>query len=72
MILQRFRSDNLFTTQQQARLKELMEQFHEAVAKGEVLSPQTQQEVEDLVEAELEATIKRSSRIVQQIQPPQQ
>jgi hypothetical protein len=41
-----------------------MEQFHEAVATGEALSPEKQQELESLVEAELEATIERSARIL--------
>ena len=72
VIVQRFRPDNLFTAQQQTRLEELMGQFHEAVAMGEVLSPQTQQELENLVEAELEATLQRGARIVQKIQPSQQ
>ncbi len=71
VIVQRFRSDRLFTAQQQARLQELMEQFHEAVATGEALSPEKQQELESLVEAELEATIERSARILQRTQRPQ-
>lgn len=71
VIVQRFRPDNLFTASSKARLQELMEQFHEAVAEGEVLSPENQQELESLVEAELEATIERAARILQQTQRPQ-
>lgn len=71
VIVQRFLPDNLFTTQQQVRLQELMEQFQEAVAAGETLSPKKQQELESLVEAELEATLKRSARILQRTQTPQ-
>lgn len=71
VIVQRFHPDNLFTAQQQARLQELMGQFHQAVDTGESLPSQTQQELESLVEDELEATIKRAARILQQTQPPQ-
>lgn len=71
VIVQRFRPDNLFTEQQQARLQELMGQFHEGIATGEFFSPQQQQELASLVEAELEATIKRAAQILQQTQPPQ-
>jgi len=39
---------------------QLIEQFHEAVANGEVLSPEKQQELENLVDTELEASIQRS------------
>ncbi len=72
VIVQRFRPDNLFTAQQQERLQELMEQFHQAVEVGESLSTQKQQELESLVEAELKATIERSARVLHQTQPPQQ
>lgn len=71
VIVQRFRPDNLFTAQQQARLQELMGQFHQIVDTGESLPSQTQQELESLVEDELEATIERAARILQQTQPPQ-
>jgi len=68
VIVQRFLPDDLFTAQQQARLQELMDRFHEAVAVGEVLAPQVQEELEGLVEAELKATIERSARILKQTQ----
>ncbi|MBD1804694.1 hypothetical protein H6F98_04300 [Microcoleus sp. FACHB-SPT15] len=68
MIVQRFLPDDLFPAQQQARLRELMERLHEAVAIGEALAPQVQQELEELVEAELKATIERSARILKQTQ----
>ena len=71
VIVQRFRPDNLFTEQQQTRLQELMGQFQEGIATGETLSTQQQQELESLVEAELEATIKRAVRILQPTQSPQ-
>ncbi|WP_199348291.1 hypothetical protein [Microcoleus sp. FACHB-SPT15] len=68
VIVQRFLPDDLFPAQQQARLRELMERLHEAVAIGEALAPQVQQELEELVEAELKATIERSARILKQTQ----
>jgi hypothetical protein len=42
--------------------------LHEAVAVGEALAPQVQEELEELVEAELKATIERSARILKQTQ----
>jgi hypothetical protein len=71
VIVQRFRPDHLLTAQQQARLQELMGQFHQAVNTGESLPIQMQQELESLVEEDLEATIERAARILQQTQPPQ-
>jgi hypothetical protein len=45
-----------------------MDRLHKAVAIGEALAPQVQQELEDLVEAELKAMIERSARILKQTQ----
>ena len=44
------------------------DRLHEAVAVGEALAPQVQEELEELVEAELKATIERSARILKQTQ----
>jgi hypothetical protein len=71
VILQRFRPDNLFSAQQQARLEELMEQFHQSVDTSESLPRQTQHELERLVEDEWLASIERSTRILEQTQPNQ-
>ncbi|NJM49051.1 MAG: hypothetical protein HC860_25180 [Alkalinema sp. RU_4_3] len=65
-MLQRFRPDDLFTALQQQRLRELMDQFHAAIAQGTQLAPTLQSELETLVEAELEANIQRSERLLQQ------
>jgi hypothetical protein len=65
VILQRFRPDDLFTATQQQRLRELMDQFHTAIAQGTQLPPSTQTELETLIEAELEANIQRSQRLLQ-------
>ncbi len=71
VIVQRFGSDNLFTAEEQARLQELMEQFHNSVEKGQSLPVQTQRELESPFEEELKATISRTARILQKTQPPQ-
>jgi pyruvate kinase len=66
VILQRFRPDDLFTAAQQQRLRELMDQFQAAIAQGTQLAPTVQAELDTLVEAELEANIQRSQRLLQQ------
>jgi hypothetical protein len=65
-ILQRFRPDDLFTAAQQLRLRELMDQFQATIAQGTQLAPTVQSELDTLVEAELEANIQRSQRLLQQ------
>jgi pyruvate kinase len=64
VILQRFRPDDLFTAAQ--RLRELMDQFQVAIAQGAALTPTVQAELDALVEAELEANIQRSQRLLEQ------
>jgi hypothetical protein len=66
VILQRFRPDDLFSKTQQQRLRELMDQFHTATAQGTQLPGSIQTELETLIEAELEANIQRSQRLLQQ------
>ena len=66
VILQRFRPDDLFSKAQQQRLRELMDQFHTAINQGASLPSSTQTELETLIEAELEANIQRSQRLLQQ------
>lgn len=63
VIVQRFLADDLFTTQQQSRLGELMARFHSAVDVGEILISGDRDELESLVEAEWEAAIERAARI---------
>jgi len=64
VILQRFRPDDFFTAAQQQRLRELMDQFQTAIAQGEQLDPTRQGELESLAQAELEANIQRSQRLL--------
>lgn len=63
VIVQRFRPDTFFTTEQQARLKELMSRFHEACSTGEDLPPEEKRELERLVDAEWQAAIERGAAI---------
>jgi hypothetical protein len=72
IIVQRFRPDNLFTAEQQLRLRELMDRFHQANALGQTLAPDEQQELEQLVDAEWNAAIERSATIISRNQPETQ
>ena len=53
------RPDVFFTAAQQVRLSHLMERFREARNVGDRLAENEQKELERLIEAELEGTIKR-------------
>ncbi len=63
----RFNPDELFTTEQQKRLSELMNLWRLARDRGQTLSPKQQAELESLVEAELKAATVRTSALVQQL-----
>jgi hypothetical protein len=65
VILQRFHPDDLFTAEQQARLRDLMDRHHYAINQGQPLAPRLQTELEQLVKAELEANIRRSQRLLE-------
>jgi hypothetical protein len=65
VILQRFRPDDLFTAEQQARLRDLMDQQHHAMNQGQSVAPCLQAELEQLVEAELGVNIRRSQRFLE-------
>ena len=68
IIVQRFRPDAFFTTEQQARLQELMSRLHDACDTGQDLSPEEKQELERLVDAEWQAAIERGAAILRQVQ----
>ena len=72
IIVQRFRPDNFFSAEQQLRLRELMERFHQANATGQALAPNEQQELEQLVDAEWNAAIERSATIITRTQTENQ
>lgn len=67
IIVQRFRPDAFFTTEQQARLQELMNRFHNACSTGQELSPEEKQELERLVDTEWQAAIERGAAILKQV-----
>lgn len=64
IIVQRFQPDAFFTVSQQSRLQELMDRFHEANAAGQELTSDEKQELEQLVDAEWQAAIERSTMIL--------
>jgi hypothetical protein len=72
IIIQRFRPDNFFITEQQLRLRELMDRFHEATDKGEEFDSAKKQELETLVDAELQAAIERAEAILKKTQSNEQ
>jgi hypothetical protein len=49
-----------------------MAQFHQAIARGECLPKQTQQELENLAEQELMASIERAAIIIEKTQQSSQ
>lgn len=67
VIVQRFRADDLFTKQQQEKLQRLMEELHQSLASETKFSAIKQQELTALAEAELEASIQRGTRIIEEL-----
>lgn len=59
VLRQGFHPDPFFTQPQRQRLQDLMEQWRQARDAGQTLSPEEQNELEILVNAELEAAGKR-------------
>lgn len=68
VIVQRFRPDEFFTAQQQARLQELMDRLHEVQAAGQDLPPDEKEELERLIDAEWQAAIERGTAILSQVE----
>ena len=66
VILQKFKTDAHFGTEQQARLAELMSQLHTARSQGHDLAKQEMAELETLVDLELQATALRAEEIYSQ------
>lgn len=64
IIVQRFQPDVFFTASQRDRLQKLMDRFHEANAAGQELAAAEKQELEQLVDAEWQAAIERSTMIL--------
>lgn len=70
IIVQRFQPDPFFTSEQQARLEELMSRFHAAGNTTDYFLPEEKEELEQLIEAELEATITRTDAILAEVSSP--
>jgi hypothetical protein len=68
LLLQNYQPDQFFTAQQQQRLTELMSIWRTTQDRGDLLPPEQQSELDDLIEAELYATAERAKSILAQIQ----
>jgi hypothetical protein len=68
LLLQNHQPDQFFTAQQQQRLTELMSLWRTARDVGGSFPSDLQLELDDLIEAELNATAARSQAILAQIQ----
>lgn len=64
LVVQRFQPDTYFTAAQQARLQELMTQFHAADNTYVSFSADEQAELEQLVEEELKTTTRRAKAML--------
>jgi hypothetical protein len=64
LLLRRFQSDRFFPQEKRVRLVTLMAQWRVARDNNQLFSPELQQELEDLVEAEQEAMIARSQALL--------
>jgi hypothetical protein len=67
LLLQNYQPDQFFTAKQQQRLTELMSIWKTAQDRGDLLPPEQQSELDDLIEAELDATAERAKSILAQI-----
>jgi hypothetical protein len=67
LIIQSFRPDWFFSTEQQQRLSDLMNLWRTARDEGQSLPPEQQAELDSLVEAELKAATARTAALVQQL-----
>jgi hypothetical protein len=67
LIIQSFRPDWFFSTEQQQRLSKLMNLWRTARDQGQSLPLEQQAELDSLVEAELKAATARTAALVQQL-----
>ena len=63
---QKFQSDRFFNSSQQARLRELMDKFHNAIKEGQSLSPEEMAELEALVNAEYQGAAEHAVAILKE------
>lgn len=67
LVIQSFRPDLFFTTDQQKRLSELMSLWRTARDQGQALPPEQQAELDTLVDTELRAATARTAALMQQL-----
>ena len=67
-VIQQMQPDRFFDRTQQMRLSELMQRWRSARDSGTAFSPQEQTELDQLARAELDATSKRASALLSEIQ----
>ena len=67
LVLQSFQPDKFFDATQQVQLTELMLQWRNARDQGQTLAIAQQQLLDDLVEAELQATVARAKTLSETI-----
>ena len=68
VIVQRLQPDRFFTAAQQQRLSDLMARWREARDHGSQLLPEEQAELEQLLEAELQATRQRAESALAELE----
>jgi hypothetical protein len=69
VVVQSFRPDSFFTAAQQQRLAELWARWQAARAAGATLAPEEQAELDDLVQAEVQASAERARALLRGLVP---
>lgn len=69
VVVQARRSDEFFTAEQRQRLSELMAQWRDARDRGKQFPAELQTELQQLVEAELQASAKRARSMLAKLAP---
>ncbi|MBV9851814.1 MAG: hypothetical protein JO250_19275 [Armatimonadetes bacterium] len=69
VVVQGLRPDRFFSADQQRRLTELMNDWRTARDQGQALPPDTQRELDALVEAELSASADRAAALADELRP---
>jgi hypothetical protein len=65
VVVQQFRPDRFFTAEQQRRLGELLERWRAARDAGTKLAAEEQAELDNLIEAEVQASAERARALLQ-------
>jgi hypothetical protein len=69
IVVQSFRPDEFFSSEQRARLQELLGSWRAARSAGRPMSPDERAELERLVDEELDASARRSEAMARELQP---